>query len=46
MALAAMIADALDARGAALSGRFQFYACVIMMAAVGIIPVWTAVLYL
>lgn len=47
VALAAMvIAGALNARGAALSGRFQFYACVIMMAAVGIILVWTAVLYL
>lgn len=47
VALAAMvIAGALNARGAALSGRFQFYACVIMMAAVAIIPVWTAVLYL
>lgn len=39
-----VIAGALNARGAALSGRFQSYACVIMMAAVGIILVWAAVL--
>lgn len=47
MALAAMvIAGALNASGAALSGRFQFYACVIMMAAVAVILVWTLMLYI
>lgn len=47
MALGAMIiAGALNASGAALSGRFQFYACAIMMAAVAAILVWTLVLYI